>query len=220
MYDVPSEMVFPYAYNDGGSHVFIHYSAFLLFMSRLLGDSGVRTEDPAEANLFYVPSFTYYLHSNLGDPSAHLLRIVRYIKAQYPWFSRHQGKDHFVWLTSDRGACYLRDLPELQNMIKVVHFGLSEPNIKWMKGVHNMEVGCFLESRDVVAAGVLADKEVAHAAVVYEHMHKGVSQVVGTQDHSLLLQRGCQARPAGLQRWCQAGAVQGDCGAQQDGGPA
>ncbi len=34
------------------------YIAYQKFMAKLLV-SAVRTEDPSEANLFYVPSFTY-----------------------------------------------------------------------------------------------------------------------------------------------------------------
>ena len=34
------------------------YIAHLRFLERLLSDWAVRTEDPYEANLFYVPAFT------------------------------------------------------------------------------------------------------------------------------------------------------------------
>ena len=40
-------------------------------------------------------------------------------------FPTFPGKDHFVWLPGDLGACWLLDEPEVQNPIKVVHWGLQ-----------------------------------------------------------------------------------------------
>ena len=37
-----------------------HYIAFWMFLERLLNDSSIRTDDPYEANLFYVPALAYY----------------------------------------------------------------------------------------------------------------------------------------------------------------
>ena len=36
------------------------YLGFWYFLERLLNDSSIRTDDPYEANLFYVPALAYY----------------------------------------------------------------------------------------------------------------------------------------------------------------
>ncbi|KAG2502219.1 hypothetical protein HYH03_000705 [Edaphochlamys debaryana] len=89
----------------------------------------------------------------MGDPSAAVIRAVDWVNHTYPFFNRSQGKDHFVVLTSDRGACYLKPAPQTQNLIRLVHFGLERPNITDMGPlVENMEYGCFKGGRDVVMA--------------------------------------------------------------------
>ena len=37
------------------------------FFNRLLGDWATRTENPWEANLFYIPTFTYYYIGRCAD---------------------------------------------------------------------------------------------------------------------------------------------------------
>ncbi len=36
------------------------YLGFWYFFERLLNDTSIRTDDPYEANLFYVPALAYY----------------------------------------------------------------------------------------------------------------------------------------------------------------
>ena len=54
-----------------------HYLGFWLFLQRLLNDTAIRTDDPYEANLFYVPALTYYYSSNTGDPGEHIKAVVK-----------------------------------------------------------------------------------------------------------------------------------------------
>ena len=41
--------------------------------------SAVRTEDPSEANLFYIPSFTYSYSGNVGAGMEHLHMLLDHI---------------------------------------------------------------------------------------------------------------------------------------------
>lgn len=98
------------------------YSAFIPALSTLLHDTVTRTLDPWEANLFYIPAFTFGAVYNLGRPHDHVRRVLRFIKAEYPaLWARRGGRDHMVWAPGDRGACPLP--PDLENLIWLVHYG-------------------------------------------------------------------------------------------------
>jgi hypothetical protein len=53
------------------------YLGFWFFLERLLNDSSIRTDDPYEANLFYVPALAYYYSGNIGDAGEHIKQVVR-----------------------------------------------------------------------------------------------------------------------------------------------
>lgn len=38
-----------------------------------------------------MPLITYYYVGNLGDPSQHIIRGVKHVKATMPFWDRHQG---------------------------------------------------------------------------------------------------------------------------------
>lgn len=78
------------------------YIAYKGFNSGLLHDWAVRTENPWEANLFYVPALTYAYSSNLGDVVEHLRRVMAWVRTAHPFFNRTGGRDHFAWLPNDR----------------------------------------------------------------------------------------------------------------------
>jgi len=65
----------------------------LQFLTQFL-TSAVRTEDPAEANLFFVPAFTYAYTGNLGNPNDHFHFVVQHISQRYPYWNRSSGLDH------------------------------------------------------------------------------------------------------------------------------
>ena len=50
----------------------------LQFMEQFLL-SAVRTEDPSEANLFYIPSFTYSYSGNVGAGMEHMHMLLDHI---------------------------------------------------------------------------------------------------------------------------------------------
>jgi len=84
------------------------YIAYRGFLSGFLHDWSVRTENPWEANLFYVPALTFAYSSNLGDVTEHLHRVMTWVREAHPFFNRTGGRDHFFWLPNDRwgsGSC-------------------------------------------------------------------------------------------------------------------
>lgn len=63
------------------------YTAYLHFLTTLQRDWSVRTENPHEANMFYIPSLLrLYL-----DYDGHLQRIVDYVRSAYPFYNRTAG---------------------------------------------------------------------------------------------------------------------------------
>ena len=91
-------------------------------LSRLLHDWDVRTLNPYEANLFYVPAFVYGLLSNGGVPHEWVRRVIRWLQAEYPLFwNRNGGSDHVFWYTGDRGVCPMPE--DLRNIIWLTHYG-------------------------------------------------------------------------------------------------
>lgn len=42
-------------------------------------------------------------------------QVMQYVKEQHPQlWGRHQGRDHFLWMAGDLGACHLLDDPLVQ----------------------------------------------------------------------------------------------------------
>ncbi|PNH07135.1 putative glucuronoxylan glucuronosyltransferase IRX7, partial [Tetrabaena socialis] len=108
MYDLPSHIAFPVAMDDDITEsVFNFYHTYRVFLEMLSVDEVVRTENPWEANLFYVPAQAYSYSSNTNSPANQIMRAISYVRDTYPWFNASGGRDHFVWTTGDRGSCYL-----------------------------------------------------------------------------------------------------------------
>ena len=75
--------------------------------------SPVRTKDPKEADLFFVPVFAAASVSQLvhkPQQREHARKLVldaqRYIEKKYPYWSRHNGADHVWVFTHDHGPCF------------------------------------------------------------------------------------------------------------------
>lgn len=66
----------------------------LQFLEQFL-DSPVRTENPWEASLFYLPTFTYSYSDNGGVGTYHLANVIHHVKHTYPFWNRTGGRDHF-----------------------------------------------------------------------------------------------------------------------------
>ncbi|PNH09584.1 hypothetical protein TSOC_003812, partial [Tetrabaena socialis] len=75
------------------------YQTHRKFMELLLRDSWVRTENPLEANLFYVPATSYSYSSNASPPTNQIARALAYVAQHFPFFNASGGRDHFIWTT-------------------------------------------------------------------------------------------------------------------------
>ena len=105
------------------------YSAEWRFLHSLLRDPTVRTLDPHEADLFFVPLFTYYtLTGNTGSPRADVEVATQHLKVTMPFFwQRHGGADHIFFATGDKGFCDMDAMGPMgppQSPIYISHFGL------------------------------------------------------------------------------------------------
>lgn len=58
-----------------------------------------RTENPHEANLFFVPMLLYFYSGNLGVASAHVRNVIAYVRSEFPFWNRTRGADHFLIAT-------------------------------------------------------------------------------------------------------------------------
>lgn len=67
----------------------------------LLRDWSVRTENPWDANAFFIPDRSIEHTSNLGSPAGHLSNVIDYIKERYPFWNRTRGRDHFSFQTGE-----------------------------------------------------------------------------------------------------------------------
>ncbi|WIA23466.1 hypothetical protein OEZ85_000212 [Tetradesmus obliquus] len=158
-YDLPWELAYQPEYHVGWRDHDQIYMAWQVFGELFFNDSSaVRTDNPYEANMFYIPAMTYVYSSNLGDTLVHSKRVIDYVRTTWPFFNRTKGLDHFMWLTNDQGACHWPGSthPEMANVIKVVHYAWHNPFGKsiptgWNR-LPNKHWGCFHPLRDISAA--------------------------------------------------------------------
>ena len=172
MYDLPSDVAFTQAFDDGGVTIDMMYGAFEFFLQQFLNDWTVRTENPYEANLFYIPALLYFHAANVRNPTPHMKVVVDYI-SKFPWWKRRDGRDHFFFMTGDQGSCFVNK-PEhfLSKPIKLVHFGLHGQGILWDAygpGIDQRH-GCIRPQRDVVVPPVVDSEFVrsGKASQLYE----------------------------------------------------
>jgi len=103
------------------------YGAEAVFLHKLLQDEGVRTLNPDEADLFFVPLFAAYgATRNIGCAYGQAKFALRYVRDRYSRFwSRRGGRDHFIFVTNDKGGCGLGDAA--LRPIVLSHWGLMAP---------------------------------------------------------------------------------------------
>jgi hypothetical protein len=79
------------------------------YMHAMLLKSSLRTMDPEEANLFYVPIYVgCYLHrigTNFFKASEKIMNGVEWIQKHHPYWEMSQGRDHIFTFTHDIGGC-------------------------------------------------------------------------------------------------------------------
>jgi len=152
MYDIPSSIVFSGDFDDNKMGRDRMYTAYESFIKMFLQDWSIRTENPHEANLFYIPALLYFYTANVFKPGPHIQRVVEYVSTEFPFWNRTRGKDHFFWLTADHGACALSGAA-MDHAIKVTHFGLSGPARIFHYDL-DPDYACLRPERDVVTPPV------------------------------------------------------------------
>lgn len=130
------------------------YRAFEIFYAQLLHLPDVRTENPYEANLYYIPLMSHFYTGNIQPDSGHLRVVVRYVRERFPFWNRTGGRDHVVWLSGDRGGCGTTHIDEAAAPIRIVHFGFLGTHDQLGsrdRGVGPKDRPCVLRAKDVVA---------------------------------------------------------------------
>ena len=155
MYDLPTSIAYqPSKWAGWASHDHMYMVGYYEFFETFLS-SPVRTENPDEAHLFYVPAFVYQHSDNTGSPDPAAAHILRYVKNNFPFWNRTGGRDHFFLTTGDRASCYL-NFNESKSAIKVTHFGYYDRGTEKSPMViasvqrNNPDWGCYHPLRDVV----------------------------------------------------------------------
>lgn len=100
MYDLPSEIAFTQAFDDGAMSIDMMYGSFEFFLQQFLNDCTVRTENPHEANIFFVPALLYFYAANVRSPSPHMRVVLDYILVDV---------DILVETTRWQGSFFLHD---------------------------------------------------------------------------------------------------------------
>lgn len=64
----------------------------------------MRTADPYEANLFYIPDLSFGHGGNIPIYAGFWLRALSYVRTHYPFWDAHNGTDHIMWRARTRHA--------------------------------------------------------------------------------------------------------------------
>ncbi len=117
-----------------------------------LRDSAIRTFDPREADLFYVPAYTtcHYLGAPFFgiDPwfgKRMVVQAVKFVKQEFPFWRRRLGSDHIFATTYDYGACFEYKFSKAQAAGVVRELN----NVILLQTISDATVSCFRPSKDV-----------------------------------------------------------------------
>ena len=111
VYDLPSKFNTDWlANNRCRNHLFAAEVALHKALLSLEGD--VRTEDPYEADFFFVPVYVSCNFSTvngfpaIGHARSLIKEAIELVSAQYPFWNRTSGSDHVFTATHDFGSCF------------------------------------------------------------------------------------------------------------------
>ncbi|KAG2454702.1 hypothetical protein HYH02_000539 [Chlamydomonas schloesseri] len=90
------------------------------------GAEALLTQNPWEANLFIVPTWSIWYSGNVASPALIVRRVIAHLKAEYPFWDAMGGRNHVFWASNDRGVCDWQELdPDLRNPIMVRGWALA-----------------------------------------------------------------------------------------------
>jgi hypothetical protein len=136
-----------------------HMFAPEVYIHEMLLKSSIRTKDPREADLFYVPTYTSCKYLGRGmfgvDPwfGKRLVHsAVELISRKYPYWNRHKGQDHIFSMTYDYGACfeYKYDKADNAGVLREIHSSIL------LSIISDTTNSCFRPSTDVVVPAMVS----------------------------------------------------------------
>ncbi len=143
-----------------------------VYLHEMLLKSSLRTLDPKDADLFYMPVYVgCYLHShgtNFLTTQELIRKSQQWARAHYPYWDRSQGRDHVFTLTHDIGAC-IAPFQELRHAILITNTGelmnreeafsvYTSMYTRDYKKAHDLSLPCFSPWKDIVAPPMINDK--------------------------------------------------------------
>jgi hypothetical protein len=139
-----------------------HMFAPEVYIHEKLMESSVKTNDPREADLFYVPTYTSCKYLGRGmfgvDPwfGKRLVRSsIDLISRKFPYWNRHKGQDHIFSMTYDYGACfeYKYEKANQAGVIRELHASIL------LSIISDTTNSCFRPSIDVVVPAMVSNKD-------------------------------------------------------------
>jgi hypothetical protein len=133
-----------------------------VYIHEKLLESSVKTNDPREADLFYVPTYTSCKYLGRGmfgvDPwfGKRLVRAsIDLISRKFPYWNRHKGQDHIFSMTYDYGACfeYKYEKANQAGVIRELHASIL------LSIISDTTNSCFRPSIDVVVPAMVSNSE-------------------------------------------------------------
>ncbi len=162
VYELPAWLNLEQVIDKGAGHYHMNwdiYNSDHIFLERLLHDWSVRTLDPADADLFYVPEFGYGLAGNGASPTQQVRRTFAFLRSHYPeHFVQYEGADHIVWALNDLGACPMP--ADLSHLLWIENFGLTHLN--WDVAEKDDPEKCFNPLHGIVAPAFEGDTVKSH----------------------------------------------------------
>ena len=121
VYDVPKQLTSELAKKYGRCER-DQYGTEIWFHRNFRDDkNGVRTMNPEEADLFFVPQYgecflwsrEMLRHENQGqameETNEYFLKVLSHVKGKWPYFNRTDGRDHVFVFAGARGPTIFRD---------------------------------------------------------------------------------------------------------------
>jgi hypothetical protein len=144
-----------------------------VYLHEQLLKSKVRTTDPEEANLFYVPLYiSCYMHAratNFFRANDHVRKSLEWVKSTHPYWNRTRGRDHVWTFTHDIGGCvapyremhhsiFITNTGELRDRSRAMAYytGMYSPDYQQKK--RDMTLPCFDPWKDIVAPPMINDQ--------------------------------------------------------------
>ena len=144
-----------------------------VYMHETLLQSPLRTRNPDEADLFFVPFYLgCYLHSqgtNFFKAHDEIKGLVAWLREKHTYWNANQGRDHVFTFTHDLGGC-VADFALLRHSILITNTGeLMDRSATYTAYSHiyapgfekrrDLKLPCFSPWKDVVAPPMINDKD-------------------------------------------------------------